>query len=147
MGKKLKKIITSVLISDKNIDIAYLFGSAAKNYQRFGSDIDIAIYFRNSPDLDQIGKLILRLEEASGLKVDLIQLNNLDKANPVMAYAVISEGIILVNNNPGLLNEYKTSVILQYLDFKPTSDYTDEKFSYRLLNNKFAFFDKLKPTS
>lgn len=142
MKEKTKKMIISILKDDENIEIAYLFGSAANNNIRFGSDIDIAIYFKTDPDLSQIGKLTLRLEEVSDSIIDLTLLNNLDRSNPVMAYSVISEGIILVNNNPVLLNEYKNSVILLYLDFKPTNDLINKTFSYRLSNNKFAVFDK-----
>ena len=142
MNKRLLNQIKTALADEKNIVFAYLFGSMVKNKSRYGSDLDIAVYFRTLPDLNEIGKLNLMLEETLSYKIDLIQLNNLDKQNPVLAYSVISDGILLMNENTTLLNEYIKSVLLQYLDFKPTSEFINKSFSSRLLNNRFAVFEK-----
>lgn len=142
MNKKLLNTLSNLLSSNNNIVFAYLFGSLAKNNKRYGSDMDIAVYFKNDPDLNEIGKLNLNLEEKLNFKIDLVQLNKLDINNPVLSYSIINEGILLVNNNINLLNEFKKSVLLQYFDFKPVNDLINRSFKSRIANNTFAVFEK-----
>ena len=108
----------------------------------YGSDIDIAIYFKNKPALYEIGNLNLKIEEAVNHKIDLVELNYLDKNDPVMAYNILSDGIEMINNDIKIFNEFKKSVLLKYLDFKPTNDLINTSFNNRLSNNRFAVFEK-----
>jgi predicted nucleotidyltransferase len=138
----LNKNLKSILESDINVIFALLFGSIAKNNMRYGSDIDIAVYFKNAPTLYEIGNLNLKLEEIVNYKLDLVELNNLDRINPVLAYSVISDGILICNKDEKIFTEFKKSVLLRYLDFKPTSDIINTAFNKRLADNRFAVFDK-----
>lgn len=142
MTENIINTITPVLENNENIIFAYLFGSVPKGNARYGSDLDIAIYFKTEPTLSEIGKLTLQLEESSDYKIDLVQLNQLDAINPVLAYTIMSEGKIAINKDPDLLIEFKTSAILKYLDFKTTNDSINKSFSYRLSNNNYAVFEK-----
>jgi predicted nucleotidyltransferase len=143
MDKELiKRSLKSIFESDINVVFGLLFGSMAKNNLRYGSDIDIAIYFNNAPTLYETGNLNLRIEEVINYKLDLVELNNLDKTNPVLAYSVISDGIVIINKDEKIFNEYKKSVLMRYLDFKPTNDLINTAFNKRLSNNQFAVFDK-----
>ena len=138
----LNKNLKSILESDINVVFALLFGSMAKNNMRYGSDIDIAVYFKNAPTLYEIGNLNLKLEEIINYKLDLVELNNLDKINPVLAYSVICDGILICNKDEKIFTEFKKLVIMRYLDFKPTNDLINKAFNNRLANNRFALFDK-----
>lgn len=138
----IKKNLKSIFESNQNVIFAFLFGSMAKNKLRYGSDIDIAIYFKNSPTLYEIGDLALIIEEKVNIKADLIELNNLYKINPVLSYAVISEGILIINNDNNKFNEFKKSAVMYYLDFKPTNDLINAGFNNRVLNNGYAVFEK-----
>ena len=139
---KIQNSFKSILEKDDNVIFALLFGSMARNDMRYGSDIDIAIYFNDSLTLHAIGNLCLNLEEAVNYKTDLVELNKLDKTNPVLAYSIVSEGIIIINKDIKIFNGYKKSVLLQYLDFKPTNDLINSGFNNRLSNNRFAVFEK-----
>ncbi len=139
---KIQNSFKSILEKDDNVIFALLFGSMARNDMRYGSDIDIAIYFNDSQTLYAIGNLCLKLEEAVNYKTDLVELNKLDKTNPVLAYSIVSEGIIIINKDIKIFNGYKKSVLLQYLDFKPTNDLINSAFNNRLSNNRFAVFEK-----
>lgn len=142
MIKNLIDNISNVFADNNNIIFAYLFGSIPKGNERYGSDLDIAIYFNTEPTFDEIGKLVLQLEELSDYKIDLVQMNQLDSINPVLAYTIISEGKIVSNKIPDILTEFKTSAILKYFDFKTSNDIINKSFSYRLLNNSYAVFEK-----
>ena len=139
---KITKNIKSIFEDNNNIVFAFLFGSIARNKMHYGSDIDIAIYFKNKPTLYEIGNLNLKIEETVNYKIDLVQLNYLDKNDPVLAYNILSEGIEIINSDIKIFNEFKKSVLLKYLDFKPTNDLINTSFNNRLSNNRFAVFEK-----
>lgn len=141
MDTKILSEIETLLKKDSNVLFAYIFGSKVKK-SRFGSDLDIAVHFKDEPEILEIGALVLKLEEAANCKVDLVSLNNLDKLNPKLAYSIISEGIIAYLKNKELFNQFKESVILQYLDFKPVGELFNKNFNNRLVNHKFAIIEK-----
>lgn len=138
MSKINKDKLIKVLKENKNINFAYLFGSQAKNKTRYGSDLDIALYFENEPELTDIGALVLELEKAADCKIDLISLKELYKKNPKLAYSVINEGTLLFYFDAAFLGHYKKKVFLHYLDFKPIIDLFTSKLYERVSNNKFA---------
>lgn len=134
--------ISSALSVQNNIKFAYLFGSALNEKKRYGSDIDIAVYFENEPDLNTIGELVLTLEEIAKSKIDLVQLNDLDKLHPSLAHSILSSGVVLLVKDEASLRKFKTAVLLQYLDFKFAIDLIDTAFNKRISSNKFAVFEK-----
>lgn len=137
-----KKKITEFLKSKRNIKFAYIFGSFAKEQNRFGSDLDIAVLFEQEPDLLNIGQLITELEEVVDLNVDLVSLNNLFDKNPKLAYSVIADGILLFCADHKLLSQYKKITFLKYLDFKPVIDLFTLKLYERISNKKFAVIER-----
>lgn len=130
--------ITEILKLNSNINFVYLFGSRVNNKIRFGSDLDIAIFFDSEPGTAEIGKLSFELETASGFEIDLVKLNCLYDSNPELAYNIINEGILIFMKNIETVNEYKKNVIVRYLDFKPLRDRFHCMFLERLSKNKFA---------
>ena len=134
--------LASVLNKQNNILFACLFGSETKKKIRYGSDTDIAVYFDNNPTILELGELVNNLERVTESKVDLVNLNNLDKTNPCLAHSILSDCIILILNNEIIFKKFKSSVLLQYLDFKFASDMFDTAFKKRLASNQFAVFDK-----
>jgi len=141
MDLKIQNAVEDILKKNSDILFAYIFGSKIKK-GRFGSDLDIAVYFNDEPEILEIGALVLKLEEAVNCKVDLVSLNNLDKMNPTLAYSIISEGIIAYVKHKELFNQFKESVILNYLDFKPIDELFNKNFNNRLVNHKFAVIEK-----
>lgn len=142
MNKLNKKKIAELLKSNQNIKFAYIFGSFAKDENRFGSDLDIALLFEQEPDLLSIGQLIAELEEVVDFNVDLVSLNNLFNKNPKLAYSVIADGILLFSTDHKLLSQYKKITYLKYLDFKPIIDLFTSKLNDRISNKKFAVVER-----
>lgn len=137
-----QKNITKVLKQNQNILFAFLFGSRVKDKARFESDLDIALYFKREPDLDEIGTLVNELENVSKCKIDLVSLNNLYDKNPALAYSVISQGVLLFSMNEKTLTHYKKMTFLKYLDFKPVTDLFISKMHKRIDDKKFAVVEK-----
>ena len=142
MNISIQKKITSILSKRSNIKFACIFGSALNNKTRYGSDLDIAIYFDTEPDILTIGELALNLEKEVEKKIDIIKLNNLDKSNPCLAYSVVSKGMVVYSADDNAFKEFKSSVMLNYLDFKYIREMFDVALNKRLSTNKFAVFDK-----
>jgi len=138
----IQNTITEILKEQNNILFACLFGSEAKKKIRYGSDIDIAVYFNKKPTILELGELVNNLGRVTERKVDLVNLNNLDKTNPCLAHSILSDCIILILNDEIIFKKFKSSVILQYLDFKFASDMFNSAFNERLSSNQFAVFDK-----
>jgi len=142
MDKIDKEKIIDILQKTQNVFFAYIFGSRIKNKTRFGSDLDIALFFKNEPKLEDLGRLVLELEEIANSKVDLISLNNLYLKNPKLAYSVIGEGVLLFCLDDKLLSHFKKMTYLTYLDFKNIIDLFNRKLIERISNNKFAVVQK-----
>jgi len=142
MKQKIQNKISEILKKQDNILFACLFGSIAKKKIRYGSDIDIAVYFDQNPALLDIGDLVKKIEIVSESKIDIVNLNNLDKTNPCLAHSILRDCIFLIINDEIIFKKFKSSVILQYLDFKFASDMFNSAFKERLASNQFAVFDK-----
>jgi predicted nucleotidyltransferase len=71
-----------------NLIAAWAFGSAQHGQVGPGSDVDIAVYFRINPSLDE--RADLRAELQKYFQVDDIDLVVLNGASPITRFAAIS---------------------------------------------------------
>ncbi|MEW6506943.1 MAG: nucleotidyltransferase domain-containing protein [Bacteroidota bacterium] len=130
--------IIKVFESDGNVNFVYVFGSQVKDKIRFGSDLDIAVFFTSEPGIMEVGTLCSELEKEACIKIDLVKLNSLYDSNPELAYNILNEGSLIFKRDNEMVYEYKKNVILRYLDFKPVRDKFHSLFLERLSKNKFA---------
>lgn len=97
-------------------EFCFLLGSAATPRFRQDSDIDITVFWTNGEiDFDLKLKVLNELEDKLGHDVDLISLNAIDV---IYGIQVVDTGRLLINNNPGLLLDWKTKQLSRYPDFK-----------------------------
>ncbi len=99
LSNQILKKISDLLGQRNEVVFAYVFGSKLNGKTRYGSDLDIGVYFNDNPDLLTVGELVIKLEEVTGQKIDLVKLNDLDKINPSLSYSVLDTGILICNNN------------------------------------------------
>jgi len=130
--------IVNVLTENDKIAFVILFGSQIKNKTRFGSDLDIAIYFKSEPSIFELGDLYNKLDKIISIRIDLVKLNNLYNKNPELAFNIMNEGKLILNNDTQQYKDYKRRVILRYMDVKPMLDKIHSEFLERLINNNFA---------
>ena len=112
----LENIITSLrkfLEKKPDILIAILFGSATR--RNLVRDLDIGMYFRKKPDLMEICKLIVELEDLIGLPIDIIPV---DEAPPKLLQKIISQGIIVTVKDARLLSELTKKALAEIMDTK-----------------------------
>lgn len=110
-----------VLEADPRIGFALLFGSAARETDHLGSDVDVGIGAAGGRRLTaiEIGEIASRLEAVAGRPVDVILL---DEAAPSLAYRVFRDGQVMVERDRPALVARKTRAILEYLDFQPVEE-------------------------
>lgn len=113
--------LREVLGSESDVAYALLFGSSARGTRRPGSDADVAVELAAGAarDARALGRLIARLESATGRRVDLVLL---DEAPPPLAYRIFRDGHLIVERDHAALVARKARAILDYLDFKPVED-------------------------
>jgi predicted nucleotidyltransferase len=102
--------LTQALRHDPNVELAVLYGSAARGDEHRGSDVDVLASFRSDDD-GAPSRLARRLEEAIGKPVDVARLSRVRRQAPLLLLAAIDDGRVLVDRNgswPRLRNQRET---------------------------------------
>ncbi len=116
----MKTKLSNILETNKTVKFAYLFGSYAEDTQTEKSDIDIAVYLRDS-SLDMRLELHHQLEKALKKDVDLVVLNGVK--NIYLLENILHKGIVLVDHESRALFEVKKQH--EIIDFKNFRRYID----------------------
>jgi predicted nucleotidyltransferase len=113
--------LREALAAQPEVAYALLFGSSARGTGHAGSDADVAVELRPGAarDPQALGRLLARLESATGRPVDLVLL---DEAAAPLAYRIFRDGQLLLERDHAALVARKTRAILDYLDFKPIEE-------------------------
>lgn len=119
----------NLLIKYEYINFAYIFGSYAQNNVRKDSDIDIAIYLKESIDTYAYLDMKMELSEALKREVDLVILN---EATPLLKHEIYKNNILLFSNDKALENRYKVKTLFEYNDMKRYLDLSYDKTIERL---------------
>lgn len=112
-----------------DLDLVYLFGSAARDDMRAGSDVDVAV--ESSARLTDKGLVALRtrLSKAFGRDVDLVDLSF---ATPLLARLILLEGIPLFGVERTRESFYRRTA-KRYIDalplFKATEQYVKDRLA------------------
>lgn len=138
MSADLINRIKDYLATSEYITFAYLFGSQVSGKTRFGSDLDIAVWFAKEPSLNILGNLVGDLEDLTKQRIDLVELNGLPQKKPKLAYNVVSKGVLLFTKDEKLHVEFKTKTFLHYLDFKPVIEMSEAAMMQRIKNGTYG---------
>jgi len=108
----------SAALDRENVVAAYLFGSQATARVGALSDVDVAVWVE--PTRDPETRWTLRADllrsatEALGTEaVDLVLLN---EAPPLLAHAVMRDGVLLLERDPRERVRLETAAMIDYLD-------------------------------
>lgn len=129
----IKQNIARALEIRENVSFSFFIGSVTTNRMHLESDIDIAVYFDNEPELLEIGELVAELEAISDSKIDLIVMNKLPSEHPEFAMRILTDGAMMFCEENDKLANYKYNALRYYLDFKPYIDLFHNKFLERNL--------------
>lgn len=121
IATEIKRKIIEVSKKENGILAVYIFGSYGTDYQRKNSDLDLAILFDENPGIMDQMELAGKYELAIGIKVDLINLNNVDI---ILKHEVIIKGEKIYSKD-----EIKTADFVEYvLKFASDARITKKKF-------------------
>jgi predicted nucleotidyltransferase len=105
------KQLGKYLTSRNDIICAVVFGSAQDGSIKPGSDLDIGIYFSNKPKGTNYIKLLTEMAETADF--DIIDLIDLDTANPILAFEALS-GRFICKPHPGQTAVLTSRVCREY---------------------------------
>ena len=135
---ELKRVVIEVLEQYEEIQIAYLYGSYAKNLQTEYSDIDIGVV--HSKDFKPRGlyfaELASKIERILKFKVN-IDLRIINKTNPRFLFQVINHSKVLYYKNQTFRNEFELKVLYQYQDIKPMLNMYDRIYIMEALKDGY----------
>ncbi len=116
-GQTIIKRLENFLSTFNDIVLVFLFGSFARGKLTPFSDLDIAIFFRSSTDFYKVNDLKDNLSKILNMAVDIVILNN---APPVIKMQVLKKGILIINKDTHVYNEFFVNTIKEYDDLKLT---------------------------
>jgi predicted nucleotidyltransferase len=101
----------------RDLELLVLFGSAARGRAGTRSDVDVAVLTQGVPDLDG-----LHLSLAPKLKTDRLDIVDLRRAGPLLAFEVARTGLVLFERSPGLFRQFQSLASRRYADTKKLRD-------------------------
>ena len=115
----LEEKIKELLGRERHVELAYLFGSAARGELGELSDVDVAVYLGESLSSEERFKLQLKLmgELASALKTNKVDLIVMNDAPLLLSYNIIKYGK-LVKSDGRTKVRVESSILSRYLDMK-----------------------------
>ena len=128
----------SLLTSQDFITFALLFGSFAEGKATPLSDIDLGIHLSRPIDLLTQGRLTAELEQVTQRRVEVLVLNDILVSNPRLAYQIVASGELVVCKDRPAYVDFKTQVILRYLDTAYLRGIVDKAFVERLRTGRFG---------
>lgn len=111
--------IKNYLLEDKDIVAIVLFGSYARNDEKFDSDIDIAIKLNRDFSKKDKFKLQLELEELVNKDIDLLNLDELDDG---VRYEILINGKTLYAKDELEFELYKLRMYKEYLELNESRE-------------------------
>lgn len=110
-GLSLPPRLQERLEKDSNVCFALIFGSHARGRARAGSDLDIAVYFKQPPvGLDHLD-LLGELSDLAGREVDLVVLN---RASAILRHQVLKNRIPLCIKDRPAYTSFREKAMADY---------------------------------
>ena len=108
--------IRNILRKNKLVSFGYLFGSRVKGLAGTKSDWDVAVYF-DVKGLKDWSRFWLEAEIERELKEEaqVTVLNVIE--DPVFAFEIIKEGMVIVDKNPAARALFESSILRTYHDW------------------------------
>ncbi|MBI2154335.1 MAG: nucleotidyltransferase domain-containing protein [Candidatus Rokubacteria bacterium] len=94
-----------------DLQLLVLFGSVVEERTRAGSDVDLAVRCDGPADLDH-----LYLAIAPRLGTDCLDLIDLRRSDPLLAFEVARQGLLLFERHPGAFRQFQSLASRRYCD-------------------------------
>ncbi len=119
MDRITRERLSRVLHADEGVVWAYLFGSAVQGDAYRDVDIAVMLSGRERTAI-ALGTLQVRLAEAAGTEVDLVDL----RAAPLpLIGEILASREVLLDRDPHARHAWEADRALRWLDFRPTYEW------------------------
>lgn len=108
-------LVDAVASATADATLGYLFGSGGTSRQRPDSDLDVAVLCSEPLGAATREDLVLRLEQATGRTVDLVDLAT---ADPIIQRQVIASGVLVQCGDQAVRAAFEIKTLAEYLDLK-----------------------------
>ena len=106
--------LASALTADPDVQLAVVFGSAARGTPPRRSDLDIGVMgLRSTP---RLAALAVTLARTAGREVDLIQL---ETAPPLLRFEIARDGVVLLERAPHLWSDFQARAMVDWWEWAP----------------------------
>jgi predicted nucleotidyltransferase len=114
-----------IILRERPVMIAYLYGSVAEGYALPNSDIDLALVLTPDHGLSAYQRTLMELDIAAEIEercgLYSLDVRSINEA-PVMAQGtVLTEGVILYSRQEDFRVEYEVLTRKKYFDFLPVA--------------------------
>ena len=109
----MRESLADIGVEIPQVELIVLFGSTASGRARPRSDVDVGVLNRDVADLD-----LLFLALAPKLKTDRLDLVDLRRAGPLLAFEVARSGLVLFERSPGVFRQFQSLASRRYADTK-----------------------------
>ncbi|MGH9387264.1 MAG: type VII toxin-antitoxin system MntA family adenylyltransferase antitoxin [Vicinamibacterales bacterium] len=99
------------------LQLIVLFGSTARGRAGTQSDVDVAVSTDATADLDA-----LYLALAPAFRTDRLDIVNLRRAGPLLAFDIARSGVVLFERSPGIYRQFQSLAQRKYADTKKLRD-------------------------
>ncbi|OGW20630.1 MAG: hypothetical protein A2X55_00350 [Nitrospirae bacterium GWB2_47_37] len=99
----------------ENVFLVFIFGSAVNDRLTKESDVDIAVLFKQTPDFKEIIHFKGDLLSVIKRETDIVVLNN---SSPVIRMQVLKNGVLVINKNSAIYNDFFVRTVKEYDDLK-----------------------------
>ncbi|GAB4405833.1 MAG: hypothetical protein OHK0032_00530 [Thermodesulfovibrionales bacterium] len=107
--------IKAFLDNRMEILLAFVFGSFTEERLTEESDVDVAILFKDNPDLSLLTEIMDGISKITGRETDVVVLNN---ASPIIKMQVLKKGQTVKKANDSIYNEFFLRTVREYDDLK-----------------------------
>jgi predicted nucleotidyltransferase len=120
--------------------LAYLFGSQTTGQTHAASDIDVAVLLATSLTADERFAIRLTLIGALSchLGTDNVDVVILNEASPLLAYAVLRNGVLLYCSDEDTRVEFQVRTLRTYEDTAPLRRLLAEAMAERIRTGTFG---------
>ncbi len=132
--------LKTALIQQEDIIFAYLFGSYATGKFHKKSDIDIAVFLKESVDVDFFYRKLELIDLVSAIikknKIDIVILN---QATPFVVHSVLKTGKLLFCKNEKVRISFEVKNMREYMELFYYLQKHWKAMAKRIKERKFGF--------
>ena len=105
--------VTAALQENPQVQLAVVFGSAARGAPTGRSDLDIGVLGVAQAGLPALAVQLARL---AGREVDLVAL---ESAPPLLRFEIARDGVVLLERSPDLWSDFRARAMVDWWDWAP----------------------------